>query len=111
MDRRLNPRKHLQLNITLETPSSSQPLTAYLRDISVTGAFIETETVLSTSAPLIMAFKLSDSVHNGFRLYARVIRRTKTGVGVAFLPMPSEMTNALSKALSRYKQRPADAGH
>jgi hypothetical protein len=102
VDRRSKPRKNLQLGIMLETPSSSQPLAANLRDISLSGAFIETSTMLSTSAPLIMAFKPADTTprRTGFRLYARVIRHTQTGIGVAFLPMPSEMITALGKALS-----------
>ncbi len=101
VDRRSKPRRNMQLGITLETPAGSQSLPASLRDISLSGAFIETNSALPTSAPLIMAFKPIDAPsRSGFRLYARVIRHTQTGIGVAFLPMPSDVINALSKALS-----------
>jgi hypothetical protein len=107
VERRLSPRKYLQLGVMLEIPSSSQPVRANLLDISMSGAFIETEAVLSISTPLIMGLKLSIAdLQNSFRLYARVVRRTCAGVGVAFLPMPHDLTDALSRALSRYEQSP-----
>lgn len=105
MERRLNLRKHLRLDVMLEIPSSSKPVKANLLDISMGGAFIETDALLSISTPLIMALKLSDaSFQKGFRLYARVIRRTHAGVGVAFLPMPHDMTDALGEALTQYER-------
>src|SRR5688572_17929935 len=101
MERRWSPRKNLQLGITLEIPSNSQPVGANLLDISLGGAFIETQAVLSTSTPLIMALKLAGTkLQTSFRLYTRVVRRTQTGIGVAFLPMPAGMINTLSDALS-----------
>lgn len=109
MERRLSPRKFFQLKITLEIPSSSQPVRANLLDISVHGAFIETNALLSISTPLILAIKLSDTgLQSSFRLYARVIRRTQSGVGVAFLPMPADLTDALSTALVRYEREPRE---
>lgn len=109
MDRRLSPRKHLQLGITLEMASSGQSIAANLLDISMSGAFIETQAPLSNSAFVIMAFKLPDThLQSGLRLYARVVRRTQTGVGVAFLPMPAAMIEVLIKALSPYEQPGSD---
>jgi hypothetical protein len=107
VERRLTPRKKLQLGVTLETPSNDQPVAATLCNISTGGAYIETRAALSTSAPLIMAFQLADRAHYGFRLYARVVHRDGTGVGVAFLPMPEHMTQALSNALFGQAQREA----
>jgi hypothetical protein len=107
MERRLSPRRYLQLNIQLEIPSHSQSLPASLMNISIRGAFIETDAPLSLSTPLIIVFKLlsgADFQHS-FRLYARVIRRAHTGVGVAFLPMPAGVTDALHAALSLHEQQ------
>jgi hypothetical protein len=105
-DRRLSPRKHLQLGVTLETLSDSEPIAANLLDISMGGAFIKTQTLLFISAPLIMALKLSaNHFQKSFRLYARVVRRTPMGVGVTFFPMPPEIIKALIEAVSRHAEQ------
>jgi hypothetical protein len=105
-NRRWKPRIYLQLDVSLEIPFSSEPVSANLHDISLTGAFIETLALLSTSTPLIVALKLPGAqLQKSFRLCARVVRRTQTGVGVAFLPMPADMVNALGEALSRHEQQ------
>ena len=102
-ERRMTPRRKLRLGVTLETPSNGQPVAATLCNISAGGAYIETRAALSTSAPLIMAFQLAGTrLGNGMRLYARVVHRDANGVGVAFLPMPDDMTQTLSEALSGY---------
>jgi hypothetical protein len=108
-DRRLSPRKHLQLGITLETLSDGEPIAANLLDISMGGAFIKTQTLLFISAPLIMALKLSaNHFQKSFRLYARVVRRTPTGVGVTFFPMPPAIITALIEAVSRHAEQQSD---
>jgi Tfp pilus assembly protein PilZ len=105
-DRRSSPRKPLQLSVTLETLSDSQPMAANLLNISMGGAFIKTQAMLSISAPLIMALKLSGShLQRSFRLYARVVRRTPAGVGVTFFPMPPDIINALIEALSWHAEQ------
>ncbi|HEX5055332.1 MAG TPA: PilZ domain-containing protein [Gammaproteobacteria bacterium] len=104
VERRLTPRRKLQLGVMLETPTNGQPVAATLCNISEGGAYIETRAALSTSAPLIMAFQLAGTrLRNGLRLYARVIHRDDNGIGVAFLPMPEDMTRTLSDALSGYE--------
>src|SRR5687767_14600178 len=107
-DRRLSPRKHLQLDITLETLSKGEPpIATNLLDISMGGAFIKTQALLFISAPLIMALKLSgDHLQKSFRLYARVVRRTPMGVGVTFFPMPPAIIKALIEAVSRHAEQP-----
>jgi hypothetical protein len=109
-DRRSSPRKHLQLGVTLETLSNNQPIAANLLDISLGGAFIKTQTLLSISAPLIMALTLSGThLQKSFRLYARVVRRTPTGVGVTFFPMPAGIIKALIEALSWHAEQQPDS--
>lgn len=109
MDRRSNVRTYLRLRVAVEIPSVRNPVWANLLDISLGGAFIEMPSLLRASAPLIVEFKVPDSrPQNTFRLYARVVRRTPAGIGVAFLNMPTATLHALSAALAQMPQ--ADSG-
>lgn len=100
MERRSNPRKYLRRQITLEIPSSRKPIGATMLDISLGGAFIEVDSVLRVSTILMIEFRLPDSrPQNTFRLFAKVVRRTRAGLGVAFLKMPMGTLHALNEAL------------
>jgi hypothetical protein len=71
MDRHWSARKSLQLHVTLELPRHTEPVIADLRDISLSGAYIETDSALPHSLPLMIELHLPDSrVYEGFRLQA-----------------------------------------
>ncbi|HEX5055329.1 MAG TPA: PilZ domain-containing protein [Gammaproteobacteria bacterium] len=102
MERRSYSRKYLRLKIKVEIPAKRTPIGACLLDISRKGAFIEMPALLPASAPLIVEFRLPDGrPQNIFRLYAKVIRRTASGIGVSFLNMPAATSHALDAAIGR----------
>jgi hypothetical protein len=102
MERRAYNRKYLRLKIKVEIPAKRDPIGACLLDISRKGAFIEIPSLLPASTPLIVEFQLPDSrPQNIFRLYAKVIRRTASGIGVSFLNMPTSTLHALDAAIAQ----------
>jgi c-di-GMP-binding flagellar brake protein YcgR len=105
MDSRLSARKYLQLDITLEIPTYRKQELATMQDISLGGAFIETQVLPPSDDPLIVGFKLPGSLQKSFSLSARVVHRAPRGVGVAFLDMSSGLINELNKALIQYEQQ------
>jgi hypothetical protein len=122
MDRRWSARKRLQLHVTLELPRYTEPVVAELRDISLSGAYIQTHSALPHSLPLMVELHLPGSrVYEGFRLQAHVVRRDfysrhpysysghysypglrPRGAGLMFLGTSTDTIRALSKALSQY---------
>jgi hypothetical protein len=106
MDRRWSIRKPLYLGVTLEIPSCNQAAAATLLDISLGGALLETQILLPSNAVLTMLLKLpGKSVRNYFSLKARMVHRTLRGAGLAFVDMPTGLSNALSEALFQYEQQ------
>lgn len=102
MERRANARKPLHQRVRLEIPALRDPISATMLDISLGGAFIEMDSLLRASAPLIVEFRLPDSrPQNTFRLFAKVVRRSPGGLGIKFLKMPQATLHALSEALLR----------
>lgn len=105
MDRRAHARKYFRVPASVEIPSGRNPVSARLLDISLGGAFVEVTSLLRKGSLLILQFRLPDSrPQNTFRLYAKVMRRVRTGVGVAFLRMPAATLHALDAALSQLPQ-------
>jgi hypothetical protein len=103
MDRRWSARKRLQLHVSLELPRGTEPVVADLRDISLSGAYIETHSALPRSLPLIVELHLPNSrVYEGFRLQAHVVRRDEEGAGLMFLGTSNDTIRALSTALAQH---------
>jgi hypothetical protein len=103
MERRWSARKRLQLHVNLELPRYTEPVEADLRNISLSGAYIETHSVLPHSLPLMVELHLPGSrVYEGFRLQAHVVRRDANGAGLMFLGTSNDAILALSTALARY---------
>jgi hypothetical protein len=119
MDRRWSARKRLQLHITLELPRYTEPVVADLRDISLSGAYIEMHSALPRSVPLIVELHPPNSrVYESIRLQAHVVRRVfdsglrPRGAALMFIGTSNETIRALSETLSRYGQpAPADASN
>jgi hypothetical protein len=106
MERRSNSRINLYLSTVVQVPSYNKRIVpARLVDISLGGAFIETEVLLPANAALIIEFKLPGKfVLKKFRLNSRIVHRSLRGVGVAFVGIPVGTANAMAKALSRYEE-------
>jgi hypothetical protein len=103
MDRRWSARKRLQLLVILELPHCTEPVIADLRDISLSGAYIETNSALPHSLPLMVELHLPNSrVYEGFRLQAHVVRRDEEGAGLMFLGTSTDTIRALSTALAQH---------
>jgi hypothetical protein len=108
MDRRWSARKRLQLRVSLELPRYTEPVTVDLRDISLSGAYIETPSTLPHSFPLIIELHPPNSrVYESFRLQAHVVRRVYSGLrprgaALMFLGTSADAIRALSEALARY---------
>lgn len=90
----------------MESPRGS--IFARATDIALEGMFLETGGVaLALYTPITVGFRFGDAtVQNEFRLPAMVVRRASSGVGVLFLEMPSDVTEALHDALYREPCRP-----
>lgn len=109
MERRSCTRKNLYQSIDLQVPSYNQRVVAAtLIDISLSGAFIGTQVLLPADGALVLELQLpGNAVQNRFHLNARTVRRTARGVGVAFVDLPADAGNALSKTLSHpYEKQP-----
>src|ERR1044072_5982094 len=79
-----SPRLPLQLNIEFRKSYARQAGKGTLKNISLTGAFLETETTeLFPSDKLILTFVLSERVR---RMAATVIWKNGRGCGVQFHP-------------------------
>src|SRR5690242_19321772 len=97
MERRSNARKDLHMSVIVQVPAyNKRVVQATLLDISLGGAFIETEVLLPANAGLVIELKLAGKfVQNKFRLNARIVHRALRGVGVAFEGVPVGIANAL----------------
>jgi hypothetical protein len=107
MDRRLSPRKNMHLGVTLEIPSCKQAMDATLRNISLGGAFIETLTLLPPNALILIELTIPGNLlQNSFRLNARTVRNTPTGIGLVFVGAFAGVIKVLEQVLFQYEQQP-----
>src|SRR5688572_5602855 len=107
MDRRLNSRKSMHLGIRLIPVFNKRVMAATLRNISLRGAFIEMQALLPSNAHMLIELEFPGNLlQNSFHLYARIVRRTPAGAGVAFVGIPSGVVSVLDQVLSQYEQQP-----
>jgi hypothetical protein len=66
-----------------------EPVTARLRDLSMSGAFVETESVLPVFARVTLAILREDGSQREQRLNAVVIRVAVDGIGVEWCETPA----------------------
>ncbi len=86
---RENPRKICLIPVKCRVEDRS--FKSYLIDISVVGAFIESNDLFAIGQKITMALKLSNN-HQAFELKGRIARSGATGIGVKFydLTQPQE---------------------
>jgi PilZ domain-containing protein len=104
MEHRRSSRKPLRERIGLDTSRSGAALSAYTRDVSLGGMFVETRSlVLPPNTSVTVSFDLGNSgeVHT-FHLNATVVRRAPEGLGLMFLQMEPDVIRTLSNALARH---------
>src|SRR5688572_5820020 len=101
MELRRSSRKSLRQEIGLDS-SRASPTSAYTRDLSLGGVFVETGAlVLPPNTPVSVSFSLRrDGEEHTFHLSATVVRRETGGMGLMFLHMDPDVIRALSDALA-----------
>lgn len=78
---------------------------ARMQDLSLTGCFLETSASYEVGAILALSFALSSGDEQPVTSEARVVRRSKHGVGVRFVFSDAETPLAIKRWLS---SRPTD---
>jgi hypothetical protein len=107
MDRRWKPRMNMHLGIRLIPVFNKRVVAATLRNISLRGAFIEMQALLPSNAHMLIELKFPGNLlKNSFHLYARIVRRTPAGAGVAFVGVPAGVISVLEQVLYQYEQQP-----
>jgi hypothetical protein len=97
-EKRKHPRKQLHPPVRIELPAGASAA-ARCRDISLGGAYLETEAVLPFGAEVTLAFELPD-LDTEARIPA-IVRWTKPGgMGVQFGAMGARETHGLVTLLA-----------
>lgn len=114
MEKRHCSRTSLQLPTTLEL-SNTLPIAGMIRDISPSGVYIETRSLLRF-LPVYTALEVSfvmpgSLMRDAFRFQAIITRRDTKGVGLMFLYKDAASSKSLSKALSHPLPMPRGRTH
>jgi hypothetical protein len=83
--------------------TSSGERSARMQDLSLTGCFLETTATYEVGAIVALTFALSSGNEPSVTTEARVVRRTKQGVGVRFVFSDAETTLAIKRWISSHQ--------
>jgi hypothetical protein len=94
-------RKVVPIDVLVELPSGGF-FSTLLRDVSTSGAFIVTKRALEVDSVVALEMQIparGTLRQSSFRANARIVRRTDTGYGLAFVDPSSDLVAALAAAI------------
>jgi len=97
-DNRWGSRVTVERAVRVRTSAGER--SARMQDLSLTGCFLETSTAYEVGAILELRFALSSGDEQPLTTEARVVRRTKHGVGVRFVFSDAQTPLTLKRWLS-----------
>ncbi len=96
--RRRHQRKDCTIAVECDTPDCTYM--QYIRDISISGVFIETTESFSIGQEISLYFDFPDS-EDAVKVVGQVIRRASKGIGVEFTNITLRDANLLENNLTR----------
>lgn len=94
-DSRWGSRVTVERVVRVRTPTGER--SARMQDLSLTGCFLETAAIYEIGAIVALTFALSSGNGTPVTTEARVVRRTKQGVGVRFVFSDAETPLAIKR--------------
>lgn len=102
-------REHSRKHLALTDPGDHQDIPFTIRDISLGGAFVRTDNLLTMGQEIVLDITLSH-LNETVTIPGHVIRITDTGVGIEFTSLDEPTLVLLRKMLTEQQAGIADQG-